>query len=380
MTSREGTAMKTLLSLVGKEVAPTVYSLILHKPDALILLHSSDTETEASLLKELSTEKYGVSKCDLISIEPFALDQTESDLKAVFEKYPEIDVVNITGGTKPMALFSFLAATERSVLCEYFDSQNQFVYQRTQGKTTKSEIQIEMRVDDILALKGIDFTYAEAWMIKEYRSLTDFMVEAVFNGDKEVATIRSEAKKCIENEKIWQPTNLNAKELFINHEMQDKQVKINVTYNGKKFKFDNPFFWAQYFAGTWFEFWVYKILKKSNSFFDVKSNIKIKPNIYSEPVHPKAIKNEIDVCAVANGIPIFIECKAGVVIQDDVNKLKAVRDTYGPKYSLAVLATFQTNLNPIVLEKCSDFGIRVISGRENLERELPLLHAHAVKP
>jgi hypothetical protein len=373
--------MKTLLSLVGREVAPTVYSLILHKPDVLILLHSSDTETEASLLKELSTEKYGVSKCDLISIEPFALDQTESDLKAVFEKYPKIDVANITGGTKPMALFSFLVATEKGVLCEYFDSQNQCVYERTQGKTTKSEIQIDMRVDDILALKGVDFTFAENRIVKEYLSLTDFILEAVINGDEEVANIRSEAKKCLNiKKKIWQPTDLHTKELIIHHEMQDKQVKINVTYNGKKFKYDNPFFWAQYFAGTWFEFWVHEILDKSNAFFDIKSNIKIKPNTYSERMHPKAVKNEIDVCAVANGIPIFIECKAGFVDQDAVNKLKAVRDTYGPKYSLAVLATFQTPIEPIVLEKCLDFGIRVISGRENLERELPLLYAYAVKP
>lgn len=69
-------------------------------------------------------------------------------------------------------------------------------------------------------------------------------------------------------------------------------------------------------------------------------------------------KNEIDVLVNLGGKLIFIECKSGNVRQEDINKMRIVKDTYGGIISKSILVCRFMPKSTIV-EKCKELSIEV---------------------
>jgi len=69
-------------------------------------------------------------------------------------------------------------------------------------------------------------------------------------------------------------------------------------------------------------------------------------------------KNEIDVLINLGGKLIFVECKSGNVKQEDINKMKVVKDTYGGVISKSILVSrFKPSAS--IVEKCKEVNIDI---------------------
>jgi hypothetical protein len=55
---------------------------------------------------------------------------------------------------------------------------------------------------------------------------------------------------------------------------------------------------------------------------------------------------------------IFIECKSGMVKQEDINKMRIVKDTYGGIISKSLLVC-RFMPTPTILEKCKELNIEI---------------------
>lgn len=69
-------------------------------------------------------------------------------------------------------------------------------------------------------------------------------------------------------------------------------------------------------------------------------------------------KNEIDILVNVGGRLIFIECKSGKVKQEDINKMKIVKDTYGGIVSKSLLVC-RFKPDTTIFEKCQELDIGV---------------------
>ena len=72
--------------------------------------------------------------------------------------------------------------------------------------------------------------------------------------------------------------------------------------------------------------------------------------------------NELDIVAIKNEKLDIFECKSGGLFQDDLNKLKAIKDTLG-KYSNINLITYykileNNNNEKVIRQKLKDYNIK----------------------
>ena len=69
-------------------------------------------------------------------------------------------------------------------------------------------------------------------------------------------------------------------------------------------------------------------------------------------------KNEIDILVSTGNRLIFVECKSGNVRQEDINKMKVIKQTYGGVIAKSILVS-RFLPNATILEKCKDLDIDV---------------------
>ena len=72
----------------------------------------------------------------------------------------------------------------------------------------------------------------------------------------------------------------------------------------------------------------------------------------------KTAKNEIDILLNTGKKLVFIECKSGNVKQEDINKMKVIKQIYGGLISKSILVSrFLTNTT--IIEKCKELNIDI---------------------
>jgi hypothetical protein len=78
-----------------------------------------------------------------------------------------------------------------------------------------------------------------------------------------------------------------------------------------------------------------------------------------------ATKNEIDILLNVGRKMIFVECKSGMVKQEDINKMKIVKDTYGGFIAKSILVC-RYMPQPGIVEKCRELDIELCVLRPGL--------------
>ncbi|HIQ12637.1 MAG TPA: DUF1887 family protein [Caldilineales bacterium] len=108
--------MFILISLVGEQPMPILLPGRYLRPEKHIFLHTDRTRPVAKRLQRL------MDNVSLQSVDAYALEKTLSTLREIIPQTDKL-VINLTGGTKMMALAAFALASERSAEVAYFQSE-----------------------------------------------------------------------------------------------------------------------------------------------------------------------------------------------------------------------------------------------------------------
>ena len=108
--------MTTLISLVGEQPMPILLPARYLNPQRHILLHTDRTRAVAQRLESL------LEHVTLAGAKAYELDKTLSTLREITPDDDKL-IVNLTGGTKMMALAGFALASERRAEVVYFQSE-----------------------------------------------------------------------------------------------------------------------------------------------------------------------------------------------------------------------------------------------------------------
>ncbi|MCQ2377817.1 MAG: DUF1887 family CARF protein [Victivallaceae bacterium] len=327
--------MKIVYHLVGEQRLPIFLSAIQFPDDVQhILICSDKTRNHASLVQaELSRRNIQVSTQSVGGAD-VATDFTrlrEIILHIVQTTNPQREecCFDITGGTKPMAI---VALALRNVFgCErkfcYLDTQkrkmiwidNEFSTE-TLTKTLSlenfvrlcdKEIRPNRTETDVSQLR--DIAYANAGDIQRFQEQFAFLAD---RGDK---------NKYFE-----------VYEEFVAHLSQKAPEKASIWCNA----FDSAFrsvSWttqARYLGGGWLEDYIASVVKSNYPDCEIQKNVAIS--------RQDGVAQEFDV-AVTDGFALtIIECKAGKVTQDHVQKLENICSTFSGAQGKGILLS----LNP----------------------------------
>ena len=378
----------TLICLISGQLMPNLFSVILLKPKEVVLVHTEDSKNEALFFSDfIKKQKYSVEKTQLVEVEPFnqiAIGLSANKLLTeLVNSNQDIEncTLNYTAGTKPMSIGFVNVFKDAGVKLLYIDTQEEICWWTRGTKIEQEPLKVKLNVPELFSLaRGAILGQEQESNIQTLMGLTNYFFEK--RKDKKFWTTEMGkwVANCVRLQQELSSRNRSEKLSTWKNEYKDesfsvdvditKQTHMNVSYNGLEYPFKRKEFWLNYFTGGWFEHYVYTVLKNTNAYDDIRCNIRLKTNDEDDP----QLKNEIDVVAVKNGIPVFFECKTGMVDQNSITKLKTVSEIYGGRYCEAVLVSFNEITAPAIIEKMHDYGIQLISEATEIEKKLDSIH------
>ncbi len=382
----------SLICLISGQLMPNLFSVVLLKPEEVILVHTVDSKEEALYFSAfIKKQKYGVAKTRLIEVKPFNPEEIRQSASELLESIAREGlnlnscILNYTAGTKPMSIEFVSVFKEAGARLLYIDTQQETCWWTTGNKIEQEPLHVRLNVPEVFALgRGIILGHEQDAVVDTLKELTAYLYEKRTGPDfwdsrlgkwiAESVRLQKEISGWNKADKLasW-ASGLSVDELNIQPDPA-KTTHLHVSFAGTDFQYKKKEFWLTYFTGGWFEQYVYSLIKDTGAYDDVRCNIRLKTKDDDNP----QLKNEMDVVAVKNGIPVFVECKTGLVNQKSVTNLKTVTETYGGRYGEAVLVCLSTEIAPAVLERITENGIQLFSGPGQIQRELPALHEYMV--
>lgn len=359
--------MKILISLIGKEVIGNFRVFKYIKPDKVVHLYSDDTKVHNQNLVNTIENSYKC-KVESFEVEGFDYDSCLQKLHLLTINAGDEVISNISGGTKIMslALYAFAHEINQAENVCYFDTNQNLHWL---NKKTKDSVTTEIFLEEYIELQGQKITSKvelKDALIKFKDDLT-FIKKSQFGETwkaflKEVvAVIRKYRDSRINEQSLF--TIISQKLVKINtFELIVKDGKLQVKNKGTLFiesslsESDIDFF---YFNAGWFELLSAQTLQKKYPQDKIYLSVKF-PYLSNQSFD----KNEVDILINDSGKLIFVECKAGDVKSEHIDRIKNRKDTFGGLISKSILVTrfpletnFNTHVSKNLVEKCKEYGI-----------------------
>lgn len=230
--------------------------------------------------------------------------------------------------------------------CNEFPNTESFYFDIKQNNITflRTEVTIPFKglktIDDFFTISGYDIITPGYWNdnpVREARKELTLklwdkrnILEILYN-DKEFRAYK------ITYGKPELPFKFSVKGLDVEY----KGGKVSLILDGEKVKVPDCKDFAAYLGGGWLEEYAYLHflpMVQSGQFFDLRIGLEIFPS-GKKPAKGQMPVGEFD-CVYTDGKRLYIvECKAGVVKQDHIQKLENNLKTYGGIAAMGVLFT-----------------------------------------
>lgn len=346
--------MKVHVTLLGKEVLPIYYPIKMFNPDIVYIIGTEQNKELAERLQnifikkqepELEKVRPQVKDCHIFYVDAFNVQSTREACEKIHEKYRQQKDVsfmyNLTGGTKIMALAAFGVGQKENAEIIYTDSKNlKYLYSDASDKP----LNCALISDEIFALHGQIFSKRELFDLNVMKSTIEAALK-VKDFRSDYFYIYSELRECLLKEKETSGSfpneyrsngyifscppkksrNLSLRKLTIGDGGDNEYLNIQCQ-NPKELLLD----------GKWWEVLVAKSVFDLNPDYRIWQNVKFKPIKNNSSIDEK---NEVDILVNIGNTLLFIECKSGKFDQNNIYKLRAVKDTYGGEKSKAVLVS-----------------------------------------
>ena len=341
------------ITLLGKEALPAYYPIAADRPDIVHLLGTNENTEVASRLQKVIRSS-GI-ECHIHIVDAFDISSTIKVCEGINSSCPVQDELtyNVTGGTKLMAIGAFIVAQRHKAKVIYTDSGKNIDL-----NTFETEpLSCSLDNGTIFTLQGQQVKSkaiytADKHAIECATAIMDYVVNNsnvherlikyyIRNNGKVPALIQTGNTECL--------TDDHGQHIEI---ARDYTTILDIMHpNATKLLFE----------GRWWETLVAnEISKWSNGRYKIWCGTKFEPRTASQPNQTRNDKNEIDILFNAGNTFIFVECKSGMVKQDDIYKMKFIRETYGSDKSKSVLVSF-CHIQPDIREKAKEAKIDLIA-------------------
>ena len=361
-----------VIHLAGEQAVPNYMAVKLSEAGQHVLLTTLKTKQQYVLLSRICS-----SKARLINyVEVPATDY--EGVRSILANMPELQGkrvgVNLTGGTKPMFAAALDCCRDKGWVPFYFDTQERMI-----SFFGKDHVQLPMpkvfeSVEEFVRLgnyriKGkakrrADISEARFDLVKLFWQNKDWVRRVI-------ADFSRATDKRYQNQKNSPPECYrDAIDLILRPRAGVKKEEMLAKAWESEFP-RNKCDWrkaARFGAGEWFEEWLllqFADSKKSSDFIDLCSGV----SLSFEGQNDDRDAQEIDVAFTDGYFLTLIECKAGAVYQEHIQKLENLRRQIGGAMGRGFLCAINYQ-DDVVTERVKNGSISLITGDQAL-RMLP---------
>lgn len=287
-------------------------------------------------------------------VEPYDIEAIAESITCLLNKYDSKQevIVNISGGTKPMAIGALQAAHKLGRICLYTNTENEEILKLPPSGSIESEA---------LQVSGLDVdTYIRAYgeQVIESKKVEDLDTKncewAKIIGDqhsiiyqKIIVPVTTTFKKA-QNSKEKFPISCKIKSTRRQREVINQLAQMGLWL----YREDTDeiiltdMVSASFLDGLWVEAYVGMQIQQSRYFDDVELNVKL-----------NGWDGEIDVAAVSNGKLVLIECKSNVQQSQQLSKLDSFRGRLGGTFAKAYYARASEAHANTIKKQCRKHGL-----------------------
>lgn len=334
--------MNTMFCLVSRQAMANVLPVFMYRPSNVVLFTTPEEKHCADNLERLFKSKnFNVLRKD--NLNAYDYIAFKGVVKNELIKFQEEVCLNVTGGTKLMALAAYEAFAEKDKTIIYCNTENnEIIYLFPQLKT--EPLRLNLSIENYLNAYGYELLETKSRDVKEnYFELFSFLHD--HNLIKMFTVF-------LDNYRSQSAADSNIKTF---NDRKDKIFSIQKTVSAvllfvkdKKYKFTDD----RFLKGEWLEYFVQWSLKKQNITPEV--GVKIKSS--------SDVENEVDIMFIKNYQLNLISCKSGR--RNDPNKdiyeIETLRNIAGGTFGKAFLVT-AAPLTERMLKRAEDLKVKTFT-------------------
>ncbi|MFN4110763.1 MAG: Card1-like endonuclease domain-containing protein [Ignavibacteria bacterium] len=339
--------MNIIFCLVSRQTMPNVLPVLMYKPEKVVLFETPEESQSAENLYHLFKNKnIQVERVRKLNAYDFG------NLKQIIRDYLEKEnnvALNITGGTKLMALAAYEAFKQSSKQIFYCDTEHKQIIHIFPDYNYEKLV-TSLSIEEYLESYGYKIiSKKDDSDAKLYFQLFDFI-----NNNN---LLRSFIKFFSQIRKQIQFSNPK-----FSYHSPDKQFSFIKEYDKYIIRYKNSnqivINSSNFKIGDWLEYYVYYQVKKKYNLIPYL-NVKIQNN---------NVENEIDLLFIKDYKLYLISCKSGRSNnQYDLYQLETLRTVTSGTFGKGVFITANKNSNPF-LKRASELKIKVLNiFSDNLE-------------
>lgn len=350
--------MKHQITFIGGQLLPIYIGIKEFSPEVIHCIVSSESQPKVSYLRQLLpniviNEKV-CNPYDYVSI----LNSCQEILKSLSSS--DDVLINLTGGTKIMVLTAQYLIHENK-LSGFYVNQDESILSLPNYNIQKLNCQISTK--EFLELVGHKITKSKDlsdFSIQDFQAVEDISNFTIKNYQL-IMQINSKIRKAYSN--LSQIPNTGSIQINNSNVLNWNSNNLWITRTDKEiFRVQSSRIRSLFFHASWWELKVAKEISKWGRVNELLIQCEL-----PFKVDNSITKNEIDVLINIGGKLIFVECKSGIVKQEDINKMKIVKDTYGGIASKSLLvARFKPK--DTILEKCKELNVDVFFIYDNIKQ------------
>lgn len=353
--------MNHQIALTGKDISSVYQAIKEFGPDCVHLLYTIETEDVLAFMYPLLPE---VIRCYTYLVEPYDAQSVVEVCRGIHREFQGEFAYNLSEGTKLMAFAANSVAIEKQANAFYLTQQGEVVFL---SDFEKIPLRTRLSNEEIIQLSGnVISGYHDGKDLKEEDIQMSRQIKHF------IERYRQEHTRIQRYFSLYCGRHLDrlpSSHSFPDHlafkqrdggllVTLDEQVVLELPYaDGCHL----------YFEGRW---WETLVAEKVRSWSEHKADApEVWQSVLFQPERGDSTKtkNEVDILLNDEQKLIFIECKSGQVVQGDIYKIDAVRETYGGDISQAVLASYYP-VDDELLEKCKDLQIHVFAPSSFFDR------------
>lgn len=334
-------------------------------PREVILIYRKEDKEKLKSFIEYYKNNFNEVTLKDINIEEGNIELLEELIRNNEDK--EI-LVNLTGGSRINSLLLLNIIKELDIKSVYLDIKNRYIYTFHRGVNIDKEDFEDMELNTILKASGGEFINDSTDFSK--KEDLKLFTKAIYKN----LELWHEHKQKLYDSNIFthninNPKNIKIKANLFNKDEKKLLNKIllklksmgEIQYiedrNEINIEFMNDYLKSFIFkSGTWLEIATNNMIKEINEIDEVKSGVMFLWNDKS-----KIVRNEVDVIAIKDSIPICISCKdSDKYNEDTLNELEVYSKQIGGNNSYKVLVATKEPIKLSVKERAKEMNINII--------------------
>ena len=345
------------------------------KPNLVYFIKDKDSEEKMKTLRLYYEKNFKKIKIEELLVEEGDKERLEKIISRLKEKNRNI-LINLTGGERINSLILLDLCIKEKLIALYINIKKKIIYEFKDNIKIYEKTFEDLEIDDIVKASG-------GKIIEDSSELCN-KKDLIYFAEKISSNLElwHKYKQQLYESSIFEHDSNETQRIYIHTQtLEDEEINLldkilskfkemnEISYKKEKNRvvvnFNNEYLKAFIFkSGTWLEIETNKLINSIEEIDEAKNGVMFLWNDENQ-----SVRNELDVVAVKDSVPIFISCKDSDKYNEmALNELNVYATKFGGENSYKILVATKEPIKSPVRVRAKEMGIHLIIFDGNEEK------------